>query len=110
RGSSSSARAWRSSPPGPWHAGASAPRSAAWARSARPERETRRPTRGPRRRQPDPVTTHDASAAPTGPTAPPGAETPFRYTAALPDQIERRSQDRWAERGTFFTPNPLGAL
>src|SRR5690606_6694263 len=43
-------------------------------------------------------------------TAPTGAETPFRYTAALADQIERRWQDRWAERGTFFTPNPHGAL
>jgi leucyl-tRNA synthetase len=35
---------------------------------------------------------------------------PFRYTAALANQIERRWQDYWAEHGTFHAPNPAGAL
>jgi len=58
------------------------------------------------------VTTHDVPAAdPTAPgAAAPGSDTPFRYTAALADELERRWQDRWAERGTFFTPNPDGEL
>ncbi len=38
------------------------------------------------------------------------AEVPFRYTAALAEQIELDWQDRWAELGTFHTPNPTGAL
>jgi leucyl-tRNA synthetase len=37
-------------------------------------------------------------------------EVPFRYTAALAEQIELSWQDRWAELGTFHTPNPTGAL
>jgi leucyl-tRNA synthetase len=33
-----------------------------------------------------------------------------RYTAALAAQIETAWQARWAERGTFFAPNPTGPL
>jgi leucyl-tRNA synthetase len=33
-------------------------------------------------------------------------ETPFRYGAALADDIERRWQDRWEREGTFHAPNP----
>ena len=32
--------------------------------------------------------------------------TPFRYGAALADEIERRWQDRWEREGTFHSPNP----
>ena len=43
--------------------------------------------------------------------AEPAADTPpFRYTAALAGEIEIRWQDRWAERGTFRAPNPVGPL
>ena len=35
---------------------------------------------------------------------------PFRYTAALAGQIEVEWQQRWAEQGTYFTPNPVGDL
>ncbi|NLU77492.1 leucine--tRNA ligase [Micromonospora sp. HNM0581] len=35
---------------------------------------------------------------------------PFRYTAALADQIERRWQDRWEREGAFHAPNPSGPL
>ncbi len=35
---------------------------------------------------------------------------PFRYTAALADEIERRWQDRWEAEGTFDVPNPTGPL
>ncbi|MCM0641463.1 leucine--tRNA ligase [Cellulomonas wangsupingiae] len=37
-------------------------------------------------------------------------DVPFRYTAALAQQIELRWQDEWEKRGTFFTPNPVGPL
>ena len=36
------------------------------------------------------------------------SETPHRYTAELAGQIEVAWQDRWAERGTFHAPNPVG--
>jgi len=43
--------------------------------------------------------------------AEPAAEIPpFRYTAELAGEIELRWQDRWAERGTFRAPNPVGPL
>ncbi|GAB3984723.1 leucine--tRNA ligase [Plantactinospora veratri] len=43
--------------------------------------------------------------------AEPAAEIPpFRYTAELAGEIEIRWQDRWAERGTFRAPNPVGPL
>ena len=37
-------------------------------------------------------------------------ETPYRYTAALAEQIETAWQDRWEEEHTFWTPNPSGPL
>ncbi len=36
------------------------------------------------------------------------AAPPHRYTAALAGEIERRWQQRWADRGTFHAPNPAG--
>jgi leucyl-tRNA synthetase len=35
---------------------------------------------------------------------------PFRYTAALANEIEPRWQAFWAENGTFYAPNPAGEL
>ncbi|MFZ1287362.1 MAG: leucine--tRNA ligase [Candidatus Phosphoribacter sp.] len=35
-------------------------------------------------------------------------ETPYRYTAALADQIELAWQDRWEEQGVFHAVNPAG--
>ena len=35
---------------------------------------------------------------------------PFRYTAALAEQVELRWQDLWDERGTFHAANPSGPL
>jgi leucyl-tRNA synthetase len=35
---------------------------------------------------------------------------PFRYTAEMADEIERRWQDYWEEQGTFHAPNPTGPL
>jgi leucyl-tRNA synthetase len=42
----------------------------------------------------------------------PGAdpETPYRYTAALAAEIEKRWQDRWETEGTFEAPNPSGPM
>ncbi len=46
-----------------------------------------------------------------GNAAQPGEESPpFRYTAALANEIEARWQAEWAERGTFDAPNPTGPL
>jgi leucyl-tRNA synthetase len=39
-----------------------------------------------------------------------GDVPPHRYTSALAGAIERRWQHRWAERGTFHAPNPVGSL
>ena len=36
------------------------------------------------------------------------SETPYRYTAALAEDIERAWQDRWQSEGTFHAPNPAG--
>ena len=33
-------------------------------------------------------------------------ETPFRYGAALAEEIELRWQDRWEQEGTFRAPDP----
>ncbi|WP_433529191.1 leucine--tRNA ligase [Micromonospora sp. CA-263727] len=35
---------------------------------------------------------------------------PFRYTAVLADEIERRWQDFWEREGSFHAPNPAGPL
>ncbi len=35
---------------------------------------------------------------------------PYRYTAAMANEIEARWQDHWAEHGTFYSPNPTGPL
>ncbi|HXB50274.1 MAG TPA: class I tRNA ligase family protein, partial [Streptosporangiaceae bacterium] len=53
----------------------------------------------------------DAARAPAGQAADNGAPVPpFRYTAAMAGEIELRWQDRWAESGTFNSPNPSGPL
>ncbi|WP_051580677.1 leucine--tRNA ligase [Pseudonocardia acaciae] len=53
----------------------------------------------------------ETAVAATGQESPERDEAPpFRYTAALAGQIERRWQDYWANNGTFHTPNPTGAL
>jgi leucyl-tRNA synthetase len=46
-----------------------------------------------------------AAAAPTD-----DEPIPFRYGARLAGQIEARWQQRWADAGTFRTPNPVGDL
>ncbi|GAB2532146.1 leucine--tRNA ligase [Brachybacterium huguangmaarense] len=38
------------------------------------------------------------------------AAAPFRYTAAMADEIENRWQRRWDEDGTFDAANPVGPL
>ncbi|HEY2763199.1 MAG TPA: leucine--tRNA ligase, partial [Pseudonocardiaceae bacterium] len=43
-------------------------------------------------------------------TDPAGDIPPYRYTAALAGDIERRWQDRWTEEGIFHAPNPVGPL
>ena len=54
------------------------------------------------------MTTQSATgvADPTGEDSAP----PFRYTAALANEIEARWQDRWEAEGTFQAPNPSGPL
>ncbi|MDM7853799.1 leucine--tRNA ligase [Cellulomonas sp. MW4] len=44
------------------------------------------------------------------PDAAAGADVPFRYTAALAQDIELRWQDEWERRGTFYAANPTGPL
>jgi leucyl-tRNA synthetase len=45
------------------------------------------------------------------PTTPADADVPpFRYTAAMANEIEARWQDYWDTRGTFNAPNPTGTL
>ncbi len=46
-------------------------------------------------------------SAPTTPTA---DAPPYRYTARLAGEIERKWQDRWEAEHTFWTPNPSGPL
>ena len=55
------------------------------------------------------MTTHDVPATVQHPAAS-GPDTPFRYTAALAQELEQRWQDRWDERGTFHAANPSGSL
>ncbi|MCL6421861.1 leucine--tRNA ligase [Brachybacterium sp. JHP9] len=38
------------------------------------------------------------------------SEAPFRYTAAMADEIEKRWQQRWEDDGTFHAVNPVGPL
>jgi leucyl-tRNA synthetase len=47
----------------------------------------------------------DPAADPTADDVP-----PYRYTAALAEQIELSWQDRWEKEGTFYAPNPIGDL
>jgi leucyl-tRNA synthetase len=51
-----------------------------------------------------------AAAAKAPASEPPGDVPPFRYTAALANEIEERWQDYWEEHGTFYAPNPVGDL
>lgn len=52
-------------------------------------------------------TTPNATATGVGGGGGGGSDTPpFRYTAALAQQIENAWQDRWDREGTFVTPNP----
>ncbi len=46
----------------------------------------------------------------TSPTATAPDPPPFRYNAALANEIETKWQDRWDEDHTFWTPNPSGEL
>jgi leucyl-tRNA synthetase len=39
-----------------------------------------------------------------------GDTPPYRYTAAMANEIEARWQDYWDEQGTFHAPNPVGGL
>src|SRR5256885_3453429 len=39
-----------------------------------------------------------------------GDVPPYRYTAAMANEIEARWQDYWVENGTFHAPNPTGSL
>ena len=39
-----------------------------------------------------------------------GSDNPFRYNAMLAGEIEARWQRRWADDGTFASPNPVGPL
>ncbi|WP_050997261.1 MULTISPECIES: leucine--tRNA ligase [Frankia] len=60
----------------------------------------------------------NATASPSGAVPPSGAtatagtgdEPGFRYDARLAADIERRWQRRWADEGTFNSPNPVGPL
>ncbi len=49
---------------------------------------------------------YDAEAT----AAPSGALSSFAYNAKLAGEIESRWQHRWAEDGTFASPNPVGPL
>ena len=35
---------------------------------------------------------------------------PFRYSAALAQDIEQRWQEHWDEQHSFYAPNPAGPL
>src|SRR6266545_6180046 len=47
----------------------------------------------------------DTSTATSSSDAP-----PYRYTAALAEQIETTWQNRWEAEGAFHAPNPIGDL
>jgi leucyl-tRNA synthetase len=44
------------------------------------------------------------------PRNPEAGVPPFRYTAAMAEQIETKWQDEWERRGTFWAANPKGPL
>ncbi len=46
----------------------------------------------------------------TEPAQSPVDTPPFRYTGELAQSIETSWQQRWAERGTYNAPNPVGPL
>jgi leucyl-tRNA synthetase len=46
----------------------------------------------------------------TSTATPATEEAPYRYTAAMADEIEQRWQDRWEAAQTFRAPNPAGPL
>ena len=49
----------------------------------------------------------NSDASSPSPAAQPASEVPAqRYTAALAEQIETAWQQRWADDGTFRTPDP----
>ncbi len=49
----------------------------------------------------------NSDASSPSPAAQPASEVPAqRYTAALAEQIETAWQQRWADEGTFRTPDP----
>jgi leucyl-tRNA synthetase len=50
--------------------------------------------------------TDPTQAKTAAPPAARNAEHPYRYTAALADEIETRWQQYWDQHGTFRTPNP----
>lgn len=54
--------------------------------------------------------TEPTDAAVSGPSAGTGEVPAHRYNADLAGQIERKWQQTWAERGTFYAPNPVGPL
>ncbi len=56
------------------------------------------------------MSTPDAQTDAAAPAAAAPKEPSFRYTPALAEQIEKRWQDRWEERGTFHAANPTGEL
>ncbi|MFL6136234.1 MAG: leucine--tRNA ligase [Frankiaceae bacterium] len=54
--------------------------------------------------------TRSTVAEPQDPSGEVGATPPFRYTAEMAADIERRWQDRWRRERTFEAPNPAGPL
>jgi leucyl-tRNA synthetase len=71
--------------------------------------------RRPRRKRPSLLAAHredamDKREPAETVAATPAGQPPFRYDARLANEIESRWQRRWAEQGTFDSPNPAGAL
>jgi leucyl-tRNA synthetase len=55
--------------------------------------------------------TRAASPAQAAVVEAPAADIPpYRYTAVIANEIEERWQEYWDEHGTFYAPNPAGAL
>jgi leucyl-tRNA synthetase len=53
-----------------------------------------------------PIAAAGPGEAATGEPGDDRSAPPYRYTAALANEIERRWQDHWEQVGTFRTPNP----